>query len=95
MCFEQLRWLLRNSKTTGDDADSRMPWDDAMAWVDSLNSSNHLGYNDWRLPVALPVNGSSYVITDPAGYDGSTDTGYNITSPNSEMSYMYYIQYFQ
>ena len=31
------------------------------------------------------------VFLDPAGYDGSTDSGYNITSPNSEMSYMYYV----
>lgn len=33
--------------------DGKMSWDDAVAWIARLNSSNYLGYNDWRLPNTL------------------------------------------
>jgi hypothetical protein len=88
----RLMWLkdANYAQTSGYDADGRMTWDEALAWIASLNSSNHLGYNDWRLPAALPVNATSYDLDWSC--DGSTDVGYNITSPNSEMSYMYYVE---
>ena len=65
-------------------------WYDAMDWIAGLNSSNYLGYNDWRLPKTLPINGTTYDYA--LSLDGSTDFGYNITSPNSEMSYMFYVE---
>jgi len=88
----RLMWLkdANYAQTSGYDADGRMTWDEALAWIASLNSSNHLGYNDWRLPAPLPVNATSYDLDWSC--DGSTDIGYNITSPNSEMSYMYYVE---
>ena len=67
-----------------------MTWDQVNTWTNTLNSSNYLGYNDWRLPATLPVNGTSY--NWDWSYDGSTDRGWNITSPNSEMSYMFYVE---
>ena len=67
-----------------------MTWDKANDWIDSLNDSSYLGYNDFRLPDTLPVDGSTYDYD--FGYDGSTDCGYNITSPNSEMAYMFYVE---
>lgn len=67
----------------------QMTWDQANAYIDNLNSTEYLGYNDWRLPQTLPVNPPDYNTT--LSYDGSTDYGYNITNPNSEMAYMYFV----
>lgn len=73
-----------------DPNNNDMTWWDAMDWITSLNASIYLGYSDWRLPLTLPVNGTSYNYT--YSYDGSTDVGYNIKSPNSEMAYMFYVE---
>jgi hypothetical protein len=72
----------------------KMTWWGASAWVDQLVFS---GYDDWRLPETLPVNGISYIMD--YRYDGSSDWGYNISLPGttyeystaSEMTYMYYV----
>jgi hypothetical protein len=37
---------------TQDDSGEGMDWEDAIAWVQTKNSENYLGYNDWRLPNA-------------------------------------------
>ncbi len=62
----------------------KMNWNAAVQWADQLVFGN---YDDWRLPTALPVNGVDYV--NDLSYDGSTDVGYNITSPNNELAYMF------
>ncbi len=75
-----------------------MTWDQANTWIASLNSANYLGYNDWRLPNTLPVNGTSYDYT--WAFDGSTDEGYNMSAPGavyegstaSELAYMFYYE---
>lgn len=82
----------------GFDTSGVMTWVEANAWISSLNSSNYLGYSDWRLPVTGPVNGTSYVYD--WRYNGSGDQGYNISalgsahpgSTGSEMAYMYYFE---
>lgn len=87
-----LMWLqdANYAQTSGYHETGDMGWQEAMTWIDYLNTNNYLGYTDWRLPAILPVNGISYNNT-PSD-DGSTDNGYNITSPNSELSYMYYVE---
>jgi hypothetical protein len=95
-----LMWLkdANFSMTDTYDPDGLMTWDEANAWIAYLNTNDFNGdgtpgyanYSDWRLPQALPVNGTSYDYTQ--GHDGSTDTGYNITSPNAELSYMFYVE---
>jgi len=32
------------------DIDDKLTWDQAVSYADTLNTANHLGYNDWRLP---------------------------------------------
>jgi len=87
-----LMWLkdANYAYTSGYDSNGLMTWTQAHDWINNLNSSNFLGYNDWRLPYTLPIDGVShdYMLS----YDGSTDNGYNITSPNSEMSYLFYTE---
>jgi hypothetical protein len=63
----------------------------AMAFATTLNVN---GITGWRLPDTKPVNGSSFVISNgPPGDEasGAEDQSYNITSPQSELSYMYYV----
>jgi hypothetical protein len=91
-----ITWLAdaNYAKTSGYSADGLMNWVDANAWADGLSFG---GYTDWRLPTVTPVNGTSFnyggssVDLGGWGYDGSSDRGFNITSPNSELSFMYYV----
>jgi hypothetical protein len=61
-----------------------------------MNAANYLGYDNWRLPQTLPVNGVSYNYG--ISYTGATDRGYNISAPGSaysgstgsEMAFMFY-----
>lgn len=65
-----------------------MTWDVANQWIEAMNASNYLNSNSWRPPSAGLVNppGSSCY-----SYDGTCDRGYNITRPESEMSYLHYV----
>lgn len=75
------------AETLYDNTQGGMYWADAMTWVEDLV---YAGYDDWRLPETLPIDGTTYEYT--LSFDGTTDYGLNITSPNSEMSYMYYAE---
>ena len=83
----KITWLqdANYSKTSGYDADGLMNWTAANAWAAGLSYG---GYDDWRLARNTPV-GTDW--NDHFSYDGSTDVGYNVTSPHSELGYMYYV----
>lgn len=66
-----------------------MAWNTANSWIAAMNAADYLGHNDWMLPTTSPVNGSSF--TTNISYNGTTDVGYNITSPASQLSNMYYV----
>jgi hypothetical protein len=74
------------AQTSGYHHNGLMDYYEANAWIGSLSYG---GYNDWRLPKTLPVNPPNYNYS--SSFNGSTDISYNITSPNSEMAYMYYV----
>src|SRR5262245_54786507 len=38
------------AKTSGYDEDGFLSWPAALAWIDWLNTNNHLGASNWRLP---------------------------------------------
>lgn len=70
-----------------------MNWFDAYTWADNLvihDNVRNIDYSDWRLAHNTPVNGTSFDYSVNAN-GKKTDIGVNITSPNSELSYMYYI----
>lgn len=81
--------------------DGLMSWQNAVDWTANLSYYDNVRgvtYTDWRLPTVKPVNGFDYTPRDAIGWlngawtsDGSTDYGFNITSTQSELSYMYYV----
>lgn len=82
-----ITWLqdANYAKTSGHDEDGRMSWNDANAWASSLAYG---GYSDWRLAAVAPENGVSWNMA--ISHDGSKDRGYNISSANNELAYMFY-----
>ena len=90
----KITWLkdANHVKTSGYDADGIITWERAMTWAANLSyydSVRNVTYDDWRLPAVTPVNGSTFnYMYSPAG---NADKGLNITSPHSELSYMYYV----
>ncbi|MGR8930686.1 MAG: hypothetical protein ACU836_08590 [Gammaproteobacteria bacterium] len=80
------------AQTSGYSATGKLDWNSAQDWAANLvyhDSVRNVDYSDWRLAYNTPVNGINfnYSIT----FNGSTDVGYNITSPMSELAYMYYV----
>lgn len=87
-----ITWLAdaNYAKTSGYHASGLMNWTDANTWAASLSLTDSVHvYDNWRLPTVEPRNGMgfNYGYT----YDGTTDAGYNLTSPQSEMAYMFYV----
>ena len=94
----KVTWLqdANYAKTSGYDADGSMTWAEANTWADTLvyhDSVRGVDWSDWRLARNSPVGVRwwDYRWHYEFSYDGSTDDAYNITSPNSELSYMYYV----
>ncbi len=85
-----LMWLqdANYAKTSGYDSDGKLTWFEATTWAGGLTFA---GYDDWRLPTLTPSDGSGSFDFGWAN-DGSTDKGFNITSLNSEMAYMFYVE---
>ncbi|MDT4290378.1 hypothetical protein RO575_12475 [Methylomonas sp. MO1] len=74
----------RTSGYGGADGTGKMDWATAMTWAANLVYD---GYDDWRLATNTPINGSRFIYT--SSNSGTADVGYNITSPRSELAYMY------
>lgn len=74
------------AKTSGYDTDGKMDWYSAMNWADQLEFG---GFSDWRLAGIKPVNGIAY--NENFSNDGSTDYAWNVSNPNSELGYMYFV----
>lgn len=79
--------LVFNSSTGWYDSAT---WWGAHAFVIYLNHIGHGGYRDWRLPEVRPLNGER--PNHNSSFDGSTDYGYNIVSPSSEMAYLFHVE---
>ena len=66
-------------------------WQRSMNWADSLVVNfNGVAFDNWRLPYIWPIDGS-HVYNEEFRYDGTSDVGYNITSPRSEFAHLYYV----
>jgi PEP-CTERM motif-containing protein len=80
------------AKTTLYSADGKLTWSAANTWAANLSfydSERRVYYTDWRLAANTPVSGANWNYATKN--DGTSDVGWNITSRNSELSYMYYV----
>lgn len=74
-------------QTMGVDADGLASLPNLQTWVNGLVAG---GAVNWRLPRTAPL-GSSFNVS-AFSFDGvSTDVGYNIAHPGSELGYMFYV----
>lgn len=86
-------WLQDASyaRTSGFDADGYLQWEAAKSWAAGLayfDSVRGVTLTGWRLPNIAPMGADwNYSQT----YDGSSDTGANVTSPKSELAYMFHV----
>ena len=76
------------AQTSGYDADGRMNWNDAIAWVADLeyyDAVRNATYSDWRLPTLTDLGspGCNYAF-------GGTDCGYNVDTASSELASLFY-----
>jgi hypothetical protein len=74
-------------RTSGFHPSGALSWQQASEWIGNLAFG---GYTDWRLPQTRPLSGNQAFDFNTSN-DGSTDVGFNITSPQSELAYMYYV----
>ncbi|MDZ4288847.1 MAG: hypothetical protein U0984_12855, partial [Prosthecobacter sp.] len=80
------------ARTSGYKPNGKMPWADAEKWVSGLvyhDPVRHVDVSGWRLPKVGPVAGDKF--NGRFCFDGSSDEGYGITSPRSELAYMFYV----
>ncbi|HLF97397.1 MAG TPA: VPLPA-CTERM sorting domain-containing protein [Methylococcaceae bacterium] len=74
-------------------SDGTMTWYGAQAWVNYLNAQNYAGYNDWRLPVVKPLNGTNFVVGNSSDdvltlYNGNADVGWNNGHAQTELGHL-------
>ncbi|GEM_PF-291398 len=80
------------ARTSGYKPNGKMPWADATKWMAELvyhDTARNVDIRGWRLPRARPVVGDRF--NGRFCFDGTSDEGYNITSPNSELAYMFHV----
>jgi len=63
---------------SGINTNGQMTWETAKNWIVGMNTSNYLGYSNWRLPTAFNQDGSG-----PDSFFNNTD---------SEMGHLFYIE---
>jgi hypothetical protein len=61
-----LMWEQKTDDGGANDKDNIYTWEEALDWVASLNQSNYLGYDDWRLPNVKELQSIVDYSTTPA-----------------------------
>jgi hypothetical protein len=80
---------------TQSDTGGGLTWQDALAWVQSRNSANYLGHNDWRMPNAKELHSLVNYANAP-DHNGlpAIDTAFftcsSITNENGDADFPYY-----
>jgi hypothetical protein len=77
---------------SGINAQGRMEWATATAWIAAMNSANYLGISSWRLPEMYDIGNDGCTVNSLASYNGG-DCGYNVVSTGpqaAEMASLFY-----
>ena len=68
-----------------DDSGAGLDWEDALAWVETQNAANYLGYSDWRLPNAKELQSIlDYSRSPETAGSAAIDPLFNTTSFTNE-----------
>ncbi|MBM4050040.1 MAG: DUF1566 domain-containing protein, partial [Planctomycetes bacterium] len=77
-----------------DSGGSGLNWEQALAWVQTKNSENYLGHNDWRLPDAKELQSIvDYTRSPNTTNSAAIDPLFNstqITNPANQTDYPFY-----
>jgi hypothetical protein len=77
-----------------NDSGTGLNWEEALAWVQTQNTSNYLGYSDWRLPEAKELQSIvDYTRSPDTTGSAAIDPVFNTTSITNEAGqtdYPYY-----
>ncbi len=77
-----------------DDSGSALNWEEALAWVQTQNSANYLGYGDWRMPNIKELQSIvDYTRSPETTSSAAIDPVFNatsITNEGGETDYPYY-----
>ncbi|OYY93875.1 MAG: hypothetical protein B7Y41_09255 [Hydrogenophilales bacterium 28-61-23] len=88
-----ITWLQNSFYSWDHDGIGVMSLQDAKSWAANLayyDSVRNVTWNDWRLPKLAPVGSEmNYIWSN----NGSTDNGFNNSGTNTELGYMYYINF--
>ena len=84
-----ITWLAdpQFARTSGYDSDGVMSFQDATLFIASLNTSNHLGTNNWRLPAWTDTGTLGCNFTN--AYE-ETDCGFNVDVGTGEMAHLFF-----
>jgi hypothetical protein len=72
---------------TDADLSGQGNWDNQLLWIDSLNTANHLGFDDWRL-ASMSVAAGVPTGTATSVVDCSSAT--EVACRDNELGYMFY-----
>jgi hypothetical protein len=76
------------------DSGTGLTWQEALAWVETQNAANYLGYNDWRLPNAKELQSIvDYSRSPDTTGSAAIDPLFNVTAVTNEAGqtdYPYY-----
>lgn len=68
-----------------DDSAAGLNWEEALAWVQTKNAENHLGYSDWRMPNAKELQGIvDYTRSPDTSSSAAIDPVFNCTVITNE-----------
>lgn len=88
-----ITWLQDSNYSWSSDGIGVMSLQDAKNWVANLSyydSVRNVTWSDWRLPKLVPVGSEmNYIWSN----NGSTDYGFNNSGTNTELGYMYHVNF--
>ena len=74
-----------NFGVSGINANGTMTWFTAQNWIDGMNASNYLGFNDWRLPTTAQP--------DPSCSAQGGGVSSELNCSGSELGHLFYTEF--
>ncbi len=86
--------LMWSKNDSGSDAPNGLTWEEALAYVETKNAANYLGYSDWRLPDIKELQGIlDYSRSPDTTNSAAIDALFNTTAITNEAGQTDYSSY--